>query len=90
MATELKKQVEDFAKAKLDSSKMVLKDTLQAVKTDLLKAAQQEVLKKIGGKSDSTVAESTDPKKRIEEAGKGIINGLFKKKKAAADTTSGG
>lgn len=90
LAAEMKKQATDFAKAKLDTVKSVVKDTLMAVKKDLVKLAQEELAKKLKQQKDSTVSgqPSQDTRKRLEEAGKGVINGFFKKKKAVADTTN--
>jgi hypothetical protein len=90
LAADLKKQAADFAKAKVDSVKTTIKDTLQSVKKDLVKAAQQELLNKLS-KPDSTTAgqPATDAKNKLKDAGKGIINGLLKKKKAVSDSTKG-
>ncbi len=84
---DLKKQATDFAQAKIDSSKKVLRDTLTAVRNEVLKNAKDELLKQIGGNKNDTTskAPAADPKKRIEEAGKNVLNNLFKKK--AVDTT---
>lgn len=86
IAEDLKKQAADFAQAKIDSAKNAAKDTLQAVKNEILKNAKEELLKKIGGQKDTTKTQTTDPKKRVEQAGKNVLDNLFKKKKAA-DTT---
>lgn len=91
IAEDLKKQTADFVQAKADSAKKVLKDTLNAVKNELLKNAKEQLLKQAGGQKDagdtSAAQPATDPKKRLEEAGKNVLNNLLKKKKPAADTT---
>lgn len=93
IAEDLKKQAADFAQAKIDSAKKAAKDTLTAVKNELIKNAKEELLKKLGGKKDTANVDTAakqpaDPKKRLEEAGKNVLNNLFKKKKPAADSTN--
>jgi hypothetical protein len=56
-------------------------------KKQILKGAQEELAKQISGQKDSTVqAGAGDTKKKLEETGKGLINNLFKKKKATDST----
>lgn len=93
LAADLKQQATDFAKHKIDSTKMsvtaAVKDTFASVKKQAADAAKEELRRKMYGEKDSTSAVATDPKKRLEETGKGIIEGFnpFKKKKKVADTT---
>jgi hypothetical protein len=89
LAQDIKKQATDFAKAKADTVKATVKDTLTAIKNDLAKTAKEELTKRILGGQDTSVTAQpvTETKKRLESAGKGIINGFLKKKKAGADTT---
>jgi hypothetical protein len=89
LAQDIKKQATDFAKAKADTVKTAVKDTLTAIKKDLAKTAKEEISKRILGGADTAVASqpAADTKKRLESAGKGIINGFLKKKKAGADST---
>lgn len=92
IAEDLKKQAADFAQAKIDSAKKAAKDTLNAVKNELIKNVKEELLKKLGGKKDTVsvdtaVKQKTEPGKRLEEAGKNVLNNLFKKKKPATDST---
>ncbi len=98
LASELENKVKDIAseqKAKADSALNVAKerakDSLEAIKAELVKSAQRELAKKLIGAKDSTsTADSskTNTPKRAEEAAKGILNDLLKKKKKpAGDTT---
>ena len=93
LAADLKQQATDFAKQKIDSTKTAVtntvKDTLASVKQQAADAAREELRKRISGEKDSTSAAATDPKKKLEETGKGIIKGInpFKKKSKAADST---
>jgi hypothetical protein len=81
----LQKQATDFAKAKIDSTKKMVtnavKDTVASVKKQLLQDAKSEISKKLLGEKDST-GKASDPKKTLEDAGKGLINKFnpFKKK----------
>jgi ElaB/YqjD/DUF883 family membrane-anchored ribosome-binding protein len=88
IAEDLKKQATDFAMAKLDTAKSVVKDTLKSVKKELIKTAQEEIARKMRGAADTTADKqpAQETKKKLEEAGKGLINGFFKKKKAATDS----
>ena len=89
LAEEVKNQAKDFAKAKIDSTKQAVKDTLQAVKKQVVKEAQNKLKEKLFGKDTSAVKDTTapGPKKRAETATKDIIEGLFKKKKRPVDST---
>lgn len=98
LASELESKVQDIAaeqKAKADSAlgvaKQRAKDSLAAIKAEVLKDAQKELAKKLLGAKDSTAAgdsAKTNTPKRAEEAAKGILNDLLrKKKKPATDTT---
>lgn len=81
LVQDMKQQATDFAKAKADSAKAAIKDTLNAAKNLALKNAKDELTKKIlGGKSDTSNTNSNDTKKQLEEKGKGLLKSLFKKK----------
>ena len=87
----MKEQAVAFAKEKADSAKVAItnsiKDSVASAKKQLFKAAQDELAKQISGQKDSTTqADAGDTKKKLEETGKGLINNLFKKKKAADST----
>jgi hypothetical protein len=96
LAEELKQQAVDMAKAKVDSTKTAVtntvKDTLANVKKQVLKDAETELKKRLFQKSDSTNADSskgpTDTRKKVEESAKGLLKDLnpFKKKKKTTDT----
>lgn len=81
MAAELKQQATAFAKAKIDSVKIAItsavKDTLASVKKQVVASAKEELLKQIQG-SKTTGSDSSKPKP--QDAVKGLINNLFKKK----------
>lgn len=91
IADDLKQQATDFAKQKIDSTKTAVKtavnDSLNSAKKQVTDALKDELAKKLSGSKDSTGG-SSDPKKKLEETGKGLIKDLnpFKKKKTT-DTT---
>jgi hypothetical protein len=81
LVQDMKQQATDFAKAKADSAKAAIKDTLNAAKNQLLKNAKDELAKKIlGNKGDTSTNTPSDTKKQLEEKGKGLLKNLFKKK----------
>lgn len=92
LADDLKQQATDFAKQKIDSTKLAVKtavkDTLASAKKQATQALKDELGKQLFNKKDST-GNPSDPKKALEQTGKGLIENLnpFKKKKKAADTT---
>ena len=64
-----------------------IKDTISSVKKQAADVAKEELRRRLTGEKDtSTVAK--DPKTKLEETGKGLIQGInpFKKKKKATDT----
>jgi vacuolar-type H+-ATPase subunit E/Vma4 len=90
LADDLKTQASNFVQNKIDSTKAAVntaiqqttnavKDTAKAVKDQIIKDAKNEIIKNVLGNKDST--QSTDPKKRVEEAGKNLLKDLnpFKK-----------
>jgi hypothetical protein len=96
LATDLKQQVTDFAKAKVDSTKTAVtkavKDSVESARKQLTKAAEDELKKKLFGKKDSSTLQNTDTtntKKKLEETGKGLIRDIFKKKKKDTAKTGG-
>lgn len=91
LAADLKQQATDFAKQKIDSTRTAVttavKDTISSVKKQAADVAKEELRRRLTGEKDtSTVAK--DPKTKLEETGKGLIQGInpFKKKKKATDT----
>lgn len=81
LAQDMKQQAADFAKAKVDSTKQAVKDTLRSVKNQVVQSAKDEIAKKLlGGSSDTS---STAPKQSLSEKGKVLLKDInpFKKKK---------
>jgi hypothetical protein len=85
-AAGLKQQAVDMVKAKVDSAKQQLRDTVRAVGQQVAKDAAEELRRRLTGPKDSGVATTggvdTTTKKRLESAGKSLLNGLFNKKKS--------
>jgi len=81
---EITKQAKDFAKAKVDSAKQVVKDTIQVLQKEIFRDASEELKKQIF-KKDSTVstdtAKKTKTQDRVKEAGKGILDKINPLKK---------
>ncbi|HSB93089.1 MAG TPA: AsmA-like C-terminal region-containing protein [Flavitalea sp.] len=89
---EITQQAKEFAKARVDSAKQVVKDTLQELRKEIFRDASEELKKQIFSKKDSTVstdtARKTRSQDRVKEAGKGILDKINPlKKPKAADTT---
>ncbi len=88
LAGQLKQQVTDFAKAKIDSTKIAIttavKDTIASVKKQALAAAKEELNKQLSG-NKNIATDSTKTKPKPEESIKDLMNNLFKKK--VKDTT---
>lgn len=94
LAADLKQQTTEFAKQKIDSTKTAVttavKDTIASVKKQAAEVAREELRRKLTGEKDSTASGSKDSKTKLEETGKGLIEGFNpfkKKKKVAGDTT---
>jgi len=86
---QLKQQALSFAQAKADSTKHAVKDTVVALKNQVVKEAKDQLTKQLlgGGKDTAkTAAPAPDVKKRAEDAGKSLMNNFFKKK--SKDTTN--
>lgn len=78
----IKSEATAFVKAKADSAKQAVKDSVASAKNQAIDAAKQEALKALTGKGkDSTAKENSDPVKKLEETGKGLLKNLnpFKK-----------
>jgi hypothetical protein len=93
LADDLKQQATDFAKQKIDSTKLAVKtavkDTLASVKKQAGDALKDELKKQLFQSKDTAgTTTNQDPKKKLEETGKGLIDNLnpFKKKKKQTDT----
>ena len=91
LAADLKQQATDFAKQKIDSTKTAVtttvKDTVASGKKQAADIAKEELRRQLAGEKDTTGSASKDTKTKLEETGKGLIQGLnpFKKKKQAVD-----
>jgi uncharacterized protein involved in outer membrane biogenesis len=84
-ANSLKQQAADLVKARVDSAKQQLKDTAQAIGKQALKDAGNALKNQILGNKDTTDKKSgtlDDTKKKVQDAGKGLLNGLLNKKKS--------
>ena len=82
-AEQLKQQATTFAQAKIDSTKKAFKDTAISVRKQLEKDVQAELQKQIFGSKDSLQGKNgslDSSKKRLEAAGRGLLNDLLKKK----------
>jgi gas vesicle protein len=85
---EMQQQAVDFAKQKIDSTKQTVKDSLNVVKNQVVQDVKDEIKNKIFGNKDSTKTNNLDStKKKTEQTIKNTFNNLFKKKKAASDST---
>ena len=88
LASQMEDQVKEFAQAKIDSAKTVVKDTLNAIKKQLAETAKEELNKKIFGSKDTTSVDSAASPNTVQKAResvKGALNSLLKKK--VKDTT---
>jgi hypothetical protein len=87
---QLKEQAVGFAKAKIDSAKITVKDSLNSIKKSLAKDLQEELKKRIAGNKDSSGAPRSNnidsTRKRLENTGKGLLKGLLNRKKPADST----
>lgn len=92
LAADLKQQATDFAKQKIDSTKTAVttavKDTIASLKKQAADVAKEELRKKLSGENDTTAGGSKNHKTKLEETGKGLIQGFnpFKIKKASDST----
>jgi hypothetical protein len=84
-AGSLKQQASDFVKAQVDSAKQQVRDTAAAIKKQIVKNASDELKRQLTGQKDTNALVQTnsldDSKKKVEDAGKGLMNSLFNKKK---------
>jgi len=85
-AAGIKQQATDLVKAKVDSARQQLRDTAKAVGQQVVKDAGEELRRRLTGQKDSGVAAAggsdTSGKKRLQSAGKSLLDGLFNKKKS--------
>ena len=88
---DLKQQAADFAQEKVDAEKQKIKDSVAAVKNQVVNDVKEDLKNKILGNKDSTQKASNvdSTKKKAEQTVKNTFDGLFKKKKKpVAETTS--
>lgn len=89
---DLKQQAKDFAQEKVEAEKQKIKDSVAAVKNQVINDVKEDVKNKIFGTKDSTqktTANLDSTKKKAEQTLKNTVEGLFrKKKKPASDSTS--
>jgi len=87
---DLKQQAVDFAQAKADSAKQRVKDSVIAVKNQVVNDLKEDLKNKIFNKDSVQKSGGVDStKKKAEQTIKNTFNDLFKKKKkAAVDTTA--
>ncbi|MGN6164264.1 MAG: hypothetical protein ACTHOF_06975 [Flavisolibacter sp.] len=87
---ELKQQATAFVQAKADSAKQTVKDSLTAVKKQVVEDVKGELIKQLTGNKDSSGkgASLQDTKEKATETLKNTFGNLFKKKKA--DSTKKG
>lgn len=85
---DMQQQAVAFAKAKADTIKQTIKDTLTAVKNQTVKDLKEEAVKQLLGNKDSAGGNNLDSsKKKAAQSLKNTFNNLFKKKKAPADSS---
>ena len=82
---EMQQQVTDFAKAKADTMKQTVKDTLNSIKTEAVNELKANLKNQLLGSKDSTTVSVDSTKKKAQEKIKNTLNGLFNKKKKATD-----
>ncbi len=79
----VKKQIEEIAKKKVDSVKTVVKDTVKAIKTQVVASAKEELKKQLLGGGDTT--KKTPPAKEVinnaADKAKDGLKSIFGKKK---------
>ncbi|MGF2413437.1 hypothetical protein [Ferruginibacter sp.] len=84
LADQMKQQATDFAKAKIDSTKLAVtnavKDTVKSLKNQALNAAKEELAKQLAGNKNNAADSVTKPKPDPKESVKGLLNNLLKKK----------
>ncbi len=92
-ADELKNQAVEFAKAKADTVKQTVKDSLSSLKTEVANNVKDELKKQLLGSKDSTNTDSTamkpmdNIKKKTENTLKNTLGKFSLKKKAAVQDT---
>jgi len=80
---ELSQQAVDFAKAKVDSTKRVVRDSVSVIKKEVAANLKQEAIKQLFASNDSTASKPSvdETKKKAESTIKNTLGSLLKKKK---------
>ncbi len=87
---DIKQQAVEFAQEKVETEKQKVKDSVNAVKNQVITDVKEDLKNKIFGNKDSVQTNNTDStKKKAEQTIKNTINDLFKKKKKAAPDSTG-
>ncbi|SEW34038.1 AsmA family protein [Chitinophaga arvensicola] len=90
-ANNLKAQATELVKNKIDTVKNTVKDSLNQIKNTAVNSLKNELKNQLSGKKDSTQPAGSKPLENVgKQAGESVkntLNGLFGKKKPAADTT---
>ncbi len=82
-ASNLKQQAEDIVQAKVEDAKQQIKDTAKVVKEQAMKDAGDIIKNQLATRDENASSASLDnTKKKVEESGKGLVKGLFGKKKS--------
>jgi len=84
---ELQQQAVDFAKAKADSATKRIKDSLNAVKNQVVNDLKNDLKDKIFGKDTAGVSGDSAKKPRPVDKLKQTLGDVFNKKKKPADST---
>jgi len=89
---QLKEQAVDFAKAKVDSTKHAVKDSVRVVKQQVVSNVKEEAKKQLLGSKDSTETKSSiaETKKSAESTIKNTLGSFLKKKKNQGDALKAG
>jgi hypothetical protein len=86
---DLQKQSLEFARAKVDTARQTIKDTVNVVKKQVIEGVKDEVRSRIFGAKDSTPTGGIDStKKKTEQTLKNTFKSLFNKKKNQGDSAT--
>ena len=77
--SDIKNQVAAAAKARLDSTKRVVKDSVKAIKNTVLSSAKDELARQLSGKKDSANNGTKNVQQQVGDQVKGTLKNLFHK-----------
>lgn len=83
---DMQQQAADFAKAKVDTAKQTIKDSLNVIKNQVAKDLKDEAKNILLGNKDSVKNGTGNTQKQTEQTIKNTLNNLLKKKKPVTDT----